>query len=258
MAPLHEPSAATEARERASAAEPHFNRPGHPPAGAAHLPVKGDAPARTWSWVPVRSLTQRHRPRILAHLLALKDHDRYLRFGYPATDAQISKYVDTLDFDRDEVFGIFNRKIELIAAAHLAYSPAPQRSDQPAMAEFGVSVLTQARGRHFGARLFDHAILHARNRGVETLFIHALSENTAMLRIARNAGAEVVREGSESEAWLKLPPETIASRFDEVIGLHAAELDFQLKVQANRVNTFLEAVSEIKHQFTGKAHAASE
>lgn len=214
--------------------------------------------SRNWSWVPIRSLTPRHRERILAHLLALTEHDRYLRFGYPATDAQIARYVDTLDFDRDEVFGIFNRKLELIAAAHLAYSPAPQRTDQPAMAEFGVSVLPNARGRHFGARLFDHAILHARNRGVETLFIHALSENTAMLRIARKAGSEVVREGSETEAWLKLPPETVGSRFDEVMEQHAAELDFQFKVNAHRVNTLLEAISDVKSQFTGKAHAASE
>jgi RimJ/RimL family protein N-acetyltransferase len=214
--------------------------------------------ARTWSWVPIRSLTHRHRERILAHLHALDESDRYLRFGYPATDAQISRYVDTLDFDRDEVFGIFNRKIELIAAAHLAYSPAPQRSDQPAMAEFGVSVLPKVRGRHFGARLFDHAILHARNRGVETLFIHALSENIAMLKIARKAGAEVVRDGAESEAWLKLPPETVGSRFDEVVEQHRAELDYQFKVQAHRVNTLLEAIAEVKNQFSDKAHAASE
>lgn len=227
-------------------------------ATATSGPTDGSAPKRSWSWVPIRSLTPRHRERILAHLQALTENDRYLRFGYPATDAQIARYVDTLDFDRDEVFGIFNRKIELIAAAHLAYSPAPQRSDEPAMAEFGVSVLPTARGRHFGGRLFDHAILHARNRGVETLFIHALSENVAMLKIARKAGAEVVREGSESEAFLKLPPETVGSRFDEVIEQHAAELDYQFKVQAHRVNSLLEAIAEVKSQFSDKAHAASE
>lgn len=211
-----------------------------------------------WTWVPVRSLTARHRGRFLTHLLALGDHDRYLRFGYPATDAQIGKYVDTLDFERDEVFGIFNRRLALIAAAHLAYSPAPQRDDQPAMAEFGVSVLPAARGRHFGSRLFDHAILHARNRGVGTLFIHALSENTAMLRIARTAGAAVVRDGSESEAWLQLPPETIGSRFDEVIEHKAAEIDYQFKLQANRVNSFLEAIAEVKKSMGSNAAAASE
>ena len=216
------------------------------------------AGARHWSWVPIRSMTARHRERFATHLMTLAEHDRYLRFGYPATDAQIARYVDQLDFDRDELFGIFNRKLDLIAAAHLAYSPAPQRSDHPAMAEFGVSVVPSARGRHFGARLFDHSILHARNRGVETLFIHALSENTAMLRIARKAGAEVIRDGSETEAWLKLPPETIGSRFDEVMEQHAAEIDYQFKLNANRVHHLLEVISEVKHQLSDKAHAASE
>ncbi len=225
-----------------------------PPASATvnSPPQSGRPNDRNWSWVPIRSLTPRHRERLHLHLLALVPHDRYLRFGYPATDAQIGRYVDTLDFDRDEVFGIFNRKLELIAAAHLAYSPSPQREDRPAMAEFGVSVLPNARGRRFGGRLFAHATLHARNRGVETLFIHALTENTAMLKIARHAGAEVVRDGSETEAWLKLPPDSIASRLDEVVEQHAAELDYQFKVQAHRVQSLLEVISEVKGQLHGK------
>ena len=33
----------------------------------------------------------------------------------------MSKYVDMLDFEHDEVFGIFNRRLELIAMAHLAH-----------------------------------------------------------------------------------------------------------------------------------------
>jgi len=170
------------------------------------------------------------------HLLALDERDRYLRFGYPATDAQIARYVDTLDFGRDEVFGIFNRRLELIAIAHLAYAPAPQVKGQPAMAEFGASVSKRARGRGLGARLFDHAILHARNRHIDRLFIYALSENAAMLQIARNAGATVVREGSEAEAWLTLPPDDIASQVGEMIESQAAEWDYQMKLQAKRLN----------------------
>jgi len=182
-----------------------------------------------WSWVPIRSLAARHRPRIAAHLLELDEHARYLRFGYPATDAQIAKYVDTLDFDRDEVFGIFNRRLDLVALAHLAHPVAQAAAVQPAMAEFGVSVASSARRRGFGRRLFEHAILHARNRGIGALFIHALSENTPMLKIAMSAGAKVRREGSETEAWLELPPDTIASHLDELVGTHAAELDYRVK-----------------------------
>ncbi|MBE2242218.1 MAG: GNAT family N-acetyltransferase, partial [Burkholderiaceae bacterium] len=83
----------------------------------------------------MRSLTSRHRDRLREHLLALDERDRYLRFGFSATDAQIVHYTDTLDFDRDEVFGIFNRRLDLIAMAHLAYAPAPQIKGQAAMAE---------------------------------------------------------------------------------------------------------------------------
>src|SRR5690349_13335641 len=91
--------------------------------------------------VPIRSLGPAHRPRIVAHLLALSADDRYLRFGYMATDEQIRRYVEDLDFDRDDIFGIYNRKLELLAIAHLAFSRDPEASQ---CAEFGVSVLQKA------------------------------------------------------------------------------------------------------------------
>jgi len=187
------------------------------------------------SWVPIRSLGPRHRERILAHLQALDERARYLRFGHQATDAQIARYVDTLDFEHDEVFGIFNRRLALIAMAHLAYRPADTSRGRPASAEFGVSVLPHARRRGFGRRLFEHATLHARNRGVVSIFIHALSENTAMLKIVRDAGATVQRDGPEAEAWLTLPPDSLASHLDEFLGERAAELDYRLKQHAHQV-----------------------
>lgn len=210
--------------------------PTSPPPQEPPPPAAPSATARERSWVPVRSLTSRHRDRLREHLLALDEHDRYLRFGFSATDTQIVHYTDTLDFDRDEVFGIFNRRLELIAMAHLAYAPAPQIKGQAAMAEFGVSVSKHARGRGLGARLFDHAILHARNRHISKLFIYALSENSAMLKIASNAGAKVERAGSESEAWLTLPPDDIASQVGEIVESQAAEWDYHMKVQAKRLN----------------------
>ena len=112
----------------------------HPAAADARPtpPVERRSPAR--SWVPIRSLAPRHKDRIAAHLLRLSERDRYLRFGYPATDEQVGNYAEGIDFERDEVIGIFNRRLELIAMAHLAYAPAPQLPDRPPMAEFGVSV----------------------------------------------------------------------------------------------------------------------
>lgn len=216
-------------------------RPDRDAAPPGAPPHRSSEPKSSWAWVPIRSLGPRHRERISAHLVALDDHARYLRFGYAATDAQIGRYVDTLDFQSDEVFGIFNRRVELIAMAHLAHRASDPSRAKAAMSEFGVSVLPKARRRGFGTRLFEHAMLHARNRGVATMFIHALSENTAMLKIARQAGATVERDGSESEAWLQLPPDSLASHLDELFGDRAAEIDYRLKLRTRRGSAPVEA-----------------
>jgi GNAT superfamily N-acetyltransferase len=195
-----------------------------------------------FKWIPIRSLAPRHRPRILRHLLALGERDRYLRFGHMANDEQVGRYVDLLDFDRDEVFGVFNRRLELVAMAHLAYLGAAA-SNSP-YAEFGVSVAGHLRGRGYGERLFDHAALHARNRGIDTLLVHALSENAAMLRIARNAGARVERDGPESQAWVRLAPESLASRVEAMVEDRAADIDYTLKRQAQRVDGFIAGLTK--------------
>lgn len=195
-----------------------------------------------FNWIPIRSLAPRHRPRILRHLLALGERDRYLRFGHMANDEQVGRYVDLLDFDRDEVFGVFNRGLELVAMAHLAYL-GPAASTAP-YAEFGVSVASHLRGRGYGERLFDHAALHARNRGIDTLLVHALSENAAMLRIARNAGARIERDGPESQAWVKLAPESLASRVEAMVEGRAADIDYTLKRQVQRVDGFIAGLTK--------------
>ena len=226
------------AREDVSAAPDSPATP-VPSVPLAPVPSSTTAPAATAgragrAWVPIRSLGPRHRTRISAHLIALDERSRYLRFGYAASDSQIKRYVDTLDFDQDEVFGIFNRRLELIALAHLAHRDADSLRGREAASEFGVSVLPTARRRGFGRRLFEHAMLHARNRRVQTMFIHALSENTAMLKLARGAGAIIERDGSESEAWLKLPPDSIASHLDQLLIDRMAELDYRMKEHARR------------------------
>jgi RimJ/RimL family protein N-acetyltransferase len=201
------------------------------------------APRTPALMVPIRSIGSSHGERIAAHLLALNANDRYLRFGYAANDEQIARYVESLNFERDEIFGIYNRKLELIAMAHLAFSTDPALKS---CAEFGVSVLAHARGRGYGARLFDRAVVHARNDGVEMMFIHALSENTAMLNIARKAGARIERDGSESEAYLTLVPADLDSRVTEMVDEQIAQTDYRLKVQAKQFRDFLALLQEVR------------
>ena len=80
----------------------------------------------------------------------------------PGTILRIARELLAVDV-RDRIFGIFNRKLELIAMAHLAY---PTDFRAAGFAEFGVSVSRHARGRGYGTRLFERAAIHAVNDGV--------------------------------------------------------------------------------------------
>ncbi|MFO6421770.1 N-acetyltransferase family protein [Hylemonella sp. W303a] len=197
---------------------------------------------RPW-WAIIRRLSARHRDRIAEHLLALDSHDRYLRFGYAANDTQIRAYVDALDFERDVVFGIYNWRLKLVAMAHLAHSV--DRS-YDACAEFGVSVLPTTRGHGYGGKLFARAMLHARNSGVQLMFIHALSENKIMLSIARKAGATVEYDGPEAEAYLRLPAATFETQVTELLEEQLAQADYRLKMQARQFWNLLSDLQDVR------------
>ena len=194
------------------------------------LPHGGPPPPRPWRWLPVRSLAERHRHRVLEHLLALDDQDRHLRFGHVASDDQLRQYAGHLDFGRDEVFGVFDDRLALVAMAHLAFD------GDGGLAEFGVSVHPHLRGRGIGGRLFHHAVVHARNRGAHAMAIHIARENSAMLNIVRRAGAHIDFEGSDAVAQLGLPADTLGSQFEAIVEKQAADLDYRIKLQVLRLD----------------------
>ena len=207
---------------------------------------------RRWMlWIPIRILSAKHRPKIATHLKSLGTQDRYLRFGYPATDEQIDGYVAKLDFVRDDIYGVFNRRLQIVSMAHLAFSVDPQWAT---CAEFGVSVDLKMRGRGLGARMFDRAMTHARNEGVSLMFIHALSENTPMLKIARKAGARVERDGSESDAYLSLQPANLDSQMHEFLEEGMADLDFQIKTRARQFLQLLRTMQEVRRGVRDARH----
>ena len=128
---------------------------------------------------------------------------------------------------------------------------------QAGFAEFGVSVAHHARGRGYGSRLFERAAIHAVTDGVKTLYIHALSENAAMIRIARKAGATVERQGSESEAHLTLPEASFSSRVGELVADQLGQVDYWLKSEASLARDVLATVQEVREAVREGRHKAS-
>ena len=205
--------------------------------------------------VPIVTLSNEHLPQITQHLKDLSEHDRHLRFGYTATDEHINRYVQSLNFERDEIYGIFNTDLEIIAMAHLAII---KKEGRESSSEFGVSVSAHARARGYGARLFERAVIHARNEKVYQMYIHALSENAPMIKIARKGGARIERDGAETEAYLSLPKRDLDSRITEFVADQYAKTNYSIKEDAKRFWNFLAKVQEIRQGVRETRHQAAE
>ena len=173
--------------------------------------------------VPVKRLSSADRPALAAHFLQLDDADRRLRFGSARGDDSLREYVAALDFDRDALFGAFDDDLALAGVAHVAVSPD--------FAELGVSVLPGARERGIGTALFERANLFARTHYIRTMFTHCLTENRAMMRIARKAGMTIVTEAGEAEARIELPPAGLTTATRELMADRVALLDYAMKAQ---------------------------
>ena len=168
-------------------------------------------------------LTPADRAALERHFLALDADDRRLRFGAPQNDSAIRAYVERIDFGRDAVFGVWGDDLELLAAAHLAR--AGKR------AELGLSVLAGHRRRGLGGALLSRACMRARNWGQHALFVYCLSENEAVMRLARKQGMTIAGIAGETHAWLELPPADAASFFDDLSSEALAQFDLALKAQ---------------------------
>ncbi len=196
------------------------------------LHVAGHAP------VLVRELGEKDRERLLTHFVELDDDDRLLRFGQVTPDHVIENYVRTLDFNRDTVFGVFDRQLKLVGVGHLAYLPA---EGDARTAEFGVSVSESVRGQGIGTKLFERAAIRSRNTHVTTLYIHCLSRNTTMMHIAKKAGMKIEYAYGEADAYLTLAPADQNSIISEMLQEQAAVFDYVLKRQARSTSKMIES-----------------
>jgi RimJ/RimL family protein N-acetyltransferase len=185
--------------------------------------------------VPVRELHAGYRQEILLHLLQLNDEDRRLRFGTQTPNEVITDYVERLDFNRDAIFGVFDSDLKLIGMAHLAY--LPEHAGQARAAEFGVSVLPEGRSQGLGTALLQRSAVHSRNTRIETLFVHCLANNKAMMHLAHKAGMTVEYAYGDADACLKLPPASPATIVEEATNAQWAGMDYALKENLKRSNT---------------------
>ena len=210
------------------------------PENPKHLPASSNKTSKPT--VFVKELSEKDRHRILRHFLGLEESDRLLRFGTYLPDALIEKYVDGIDFSRDKVFGVISHSFNLVGVGHLAYAPRSEdddHSNKDKVAEFGVSVSGNARGKGIGSRLFERGAIHCRNDDIDTLYMHCLSSNQTMIHIAKKAGMEIHRAYGEADAYLKISPANAASMLKEAMQEQAAAIDYTIKANARAAAKWL-------------------
>ena len=152
-------------------------------------------------------LAERDRAALLAHFTALGTEDRRLRFGASTSDEGLREYVARIDFERDGIFAVQDETLRLLAVVHVAVAPGS--------AELGLSVLPGLRAMGLGSALFARAVTHIRNRGLGEVFVHCISENAAMMHLARKHGMRLASFGMESDGRLELEPATAQSFVSE-------------------------------------------
>jgi ribosomal protein S18 acetylase RimI-like enzyme len=165
------------------------------------------------------------REALETHFLSLDAEDRRLRFGANISDDLVRDYVRRIDFKRDEVFAVTDHDLAILGVVHVAFDNGA--------AELGLSVVPGARGRGVGNALFERAVMHLRNRGARTVFMHCLAENQAMMHLARKHGMRIVFDGGESQAHLVLEAATADSFVSEWIGEQQANALEVLKQNAH-------------------------
>jgi len=146
--------------------------------------------------IAVRRLDDTACPPLVAHYLALPVLDRWLRFGRAMAPAGVASYIGRIDFRRDAVFGVDDRRLGLVGVAHMALDGD--------VAEVALSVLPAHRRRGIASAMFSSAMAHAHRHRIPRLFMQFLADNAPILRIARKFGMDIHADDENAEAHLRL------------------------------------------------------
>jgi len=141
-------------------------------------------------------LPESDRAALEAHFLALDGADRRLRFGSPVRDEVVRGYVARINFARDGLFAVQDDDLRLRRVVHVCVRRRVCRA-RPVGARRPCAAWAWA------APLFARAVTHLRNRGATEVFVHCLSENAAMMHLARKHGMRVIPAGTEPRRALR-------------------------------------------------------
>jgi RimJ/RimL family protein N-acetyltransferase len=186
--------------------------------------------------IPRKVHTLLDREAILDHFKNdIQGHDRYLRFGYMASDENIEKYIDHAfeEYGSKNSWFIVEDGNKVIATCHVSL-------DDSGQAEMGFTVNKDYRGKKIGQQLFFRGMTWACMKGVSSIYTHCLSENAVMQHIARKNDMTVVTlDVGEREATIKATKNQLQSYYEDKFMDNLAFIDKLVGMRYNFFKTTL-------------------
>lgn len=176
----------------------------------------------------IRKLWFTETEKFRDHLLRLDKESRRMRFGMAVGDNFIGKYSEQTGRFQSVIYGFFVGR-EMRAAAELRMIGQSWHGE----AEAAFSVEREYQDSGVGTELLGRAIVAARNRGVDRLYMNCLAENRRMQRVAKKYEAELYFDHGEVVGQLKPAYPTPVSLWSEAVdnssGFVMAILEFPLQ-----------------------------
>ena len=161
----------------------------------------------------IRKLLAHERGDLSNHLLRMDEEDRRLRFGHAVSPERILAYATAIRWPQTWIVGAFVDGV-LRGVAELRGGKRP--GDHTA--ELSVTVERAYQDDGLATRLLETALLIARNRGFESLFLLCLPENVKMQHIARKFGDRMSFQDGDVELRVRSPQPDALSFFAEAFG----------------------------------------
>lgn len=161
----------------------------------------------------IRRLWKCDQPTLVDHFQRLDPQTRRLRFCATVSDGFVREYAEQILSIDSLVFGAFPDG-ELRGVAELR----GLLDSWPRSAEAALLVESEWWGEGIGDALLNRLVAAAQNRGIKTIHLLCLRENTRMQNLAKKHDAILEFDIGSVEATLDPPWPTPMSMFEELFG----------------------------------------
>jgi RimJ/RimL family protein N-acetyltransferase len=187
--------------------------------------------------LPIRKILKTELSKYKEHLINLSDESKTLRFAYPAKNASIERFIETVDsnFNSHYIFAIEDENLNFIGVAHVSL-----QNDEM---ELAFSVADSHQGQGIGTELIKFSINWCRNRGITKGYMVCLSTNSKMKKLAAKCGMKLQNDHGETTANIELDAPTPVTYSTEFFVSNLAAFDHFTKTAKKIANNSIQALT---------------